>query len=299
MAAARNGQRDEDPAQHADLPDRPPGLAEGGRGLDGDVERRGGRFGRRRGQVVEGGGLAALGGQHLLAQLELFVAAPHGLAQAQTDDDDDDDRHGEEEERGAPREDGRQAGTEEDAHDGPDADAGAVRRIHPRPGRDGVVVGQERIVGGEDDGLPHGDADQHDGGDDDALGEAETDGERGTDERADERDAHPVGAVGEHGNGQGAGQRRRAGDGDDQQDAGIGQVERVADVRGQDVEGALGRLVEQLDPEQHAEREQRGAGTELGQPAHGVNAPSTAPGTAGGAARRRRASPSSAQSRRS
>ncbi len=252
-----------------------------------------------RGQVVQRGGLTAFGGQHLLAQLELLVAAPHGLAQAQADDDHDDDRHGEEEERGAPGEDGRQAGAEQDADDGPDADAGAVRRVHPRPGRDGVVVGQQRVVGGEDHGLPHGDADQHDGGDHDALGDAEADGERGADQRADQRDAHTVGPVGQHGDGQRAGQRRRAGDGDDQQDAGVGEVEGVADVRGQDVEGALGRLVEQLDPEQHAEREQRGAATEFGQPAHGVSAPSTAPGTAGGAARWRRARPSSAQSRRS
>ncbi len=108
---------------------------------------------------------------------------------------------------------------------------------------------------------------------------------RGAHQRADQRNAHPVGAVGQHGDGQGAAERRSAGDGDDQQDAGVGEVERVADVRGQDVEGALGRLVEQLDREQHAEREERDATAELGESAHGASAPSTVPGTAGGAAR--------------
>ncbi len=46
-----------------------------------------------------------------------------------------------------------------------------------------------------------------------------------------ERDAHPVRAVGQHGDGQREGQRGRAGDGDDQQDAGVGQMEGVTDVR--------------------------------------------------------------------
>ena len=44
------------------------------------------------------GRLAPLGGQHLLAQLDLLVAAPGWLAQAQADEHDDHDRHGEEEE---------------------------------------------------------------------------------------------------------------------------------------------------------------------------------------------------------
>ena len=267
----QEGQGDEDAAQHADLPDRPPGLAERrwrlSTGRSGSV--RGGAG------VVERCGLAALGRQHLLAQLELLVAAPRGLAQAQADDHDDHDGYGEEEERGPPGEDRGQAGAEEDADDGPDADARAVGRVDPRTGRDGVVVGQQRIVGGEDHGLPHGDADQHDGGDHDALGHAEPDGERGADERADQRDAHPVGAVGQDGDGQRAGQRRRAGDGDDQEDAGVGQVEGVADVRGQDVERALGGLVEQFDGEEHAEGEERDARAELGQAAHGASAPST------------------------
>ncbi len=66
--------------------------SEGG-GLDGDVDGdvRGGGVAQRR-------GLAALGGQHLLAQLELLVAAPRRLAEAQADDDHEHDGHGEEEE---------------------------------------------------------------------------------------------------------------------------------------------------------------------------------------------------------
>ena len=163
----------------------------------------------------------------------------------------------------------------------------------------GVVVGQQRVVRGEDHGLSHGDAHQHDGGHHDSLGDAEADGERGADERADQRDAHAVGAVGQDGDGERAGQCRRAGDGDDQEDAGVGEMERVADVRRQHVEGALGGLVEQLDREQHPEGEERGARTELGQAAHGTSAPSTGPVTPGGVARRRRASRSSPQSRRS
>jgi hypothetical protein len=101
---------------------------------------RGGRW--RRG-VVQRGGLAALGGQHLLTQLDLLVATSRGLAQAQADDHDDHDGYGEEEERGTPGEDGGQPGAEEDTDDRPDADAGAVGRIDPRPGRDRVVVGQQ------------------------------------------------------------------------------------------------------------------------------------------------------------
>ncbi len=77
-------QRDEDPPQHADLPDRAPGLAERGRGLDGDVEgasvavATAGSPGRC-GQVVERGGLAALRGQHLLGSAR---AARDGRARA-------------------------------------------------------------------------------------------------------------------------------------------------------------------------------------------------------------------------
>ena len=101
--------------------------------------------------------------------------------------------------------------------------------------------------------------DQHDSATTTRLGDAEADGERGADDGADQRDAHPVGAVGQDGDGERAGQRGRAGDGDDQQDAGVGEVEGVADVRREHVEGALGGLVEQLDREQHPEGEQRGA----------------------------------------
>ena len=295
----QEGQGDEDPAEHTDLPDRPPRLPERRRGLDRDLDRDRRRCRLRSRRVVQRGGLPALGGEHLLTQLDLFVASPRRLAEAETDDHYDHNGHGEEEERGAPAEDGGQACTEEDSGDGPDADAGAVGRVDTGPRRDGVVVGQERVVGREDDGLPHGDPHQHDGGHDDALGQAEADGEGGTDERADERDAHAVRAVGEHGDRQCAGQRRRAGDGDDQQDARVGEMERVADVRREDVEGALGRLVEQLDAEQDPEGEQRGASTDFGQPAHGASAPSTGPGMPGVAFLRCRASSASAQSRRS
>ena len=87
------GQGDEDAAQHPDLPDGPPGLPERGGGLDREVDgvRDGAGVAQRR-------GLAALGGDHLLAQLELLVAAPGRLAQAQADDDHEHDGHGEEEE---------------------------------------------------------------------------------------------------------------------------------------------------------------------------------------------------------
>jgi hypothetical protein len=227
------------------------------------------------------------------------VAAPRGLAQAQADDDHEHDGHGEEEEGGAPAEDGGQAGAEQDADDGADADAGAVGRVDPRPGRHGVVVGQQRVVRGKDHSLPHGDADQHDRGHHDALSDTEADGERGADERSDERDAHAVGAVGQDGDGECAGQRGGAGDGDDQEDAGVGEMERVANVWRQHVEGALGGLVEQFDPEEHPEGEERGAPAELGQAAHRASAPSTWLGLPGGMARWRRASRSSPQSRRS
>ena len=252
-----------------------------------------------RGGVAQRRRLAPLGRQHLLAQLELLVAAPRGLAQAQADDDHEHDGHGEEEEGGAPAEDGGQAGAEQDADDGADADPRAVGRVDPRPGRHGVVVGQQRVVRGEDHGLPHGDADQHDGGHHDALGDTEADGERGADERTDERDAHAVGAVGQDGDGECAGQRGGAGDGDDQEDAGVGEMEGVADVRREHVEGALGGLVEQLYPEEHPEGEERGAPTELGQAAHPASAPSTGLVLPGGVARWRPASRSRPQSRRS
>ena len=285
------GQRNEDAAQHPDLPDGPPGLPERRWGLDRKVDNvRGGGIAQRR-------GLAALGSHHLLAQLELLVAAPGRFAQAQADDHHEHDGHGEEEEGGAPGEHGGQAGAEQHADDCADTDARAVGRVDTRTGRDGVVVGQQRVVRGKDHGLSHGDAYQHDGGHHDPLGDPEADGERGTDERADQRNAHAVGAVGQDGDGERAAQRGRAGDGDDQEDAGVGEVERVADVRRQHVEGALGGLVEQLDREQHPEGEERGARAELGQAAHGTSAPSTGPVTPGGVARRRRTNRSSPQSR--
>ena len=291
------GQGDEDAAQHADLPDGPPGLAERGRGLDREVDDVGWR---------EGGGTSPSGAGSPRSEATICSLSsscswrPRGGSRRRRPTiDHEHDGHGEEEEGGAPGEHGGQAGAEQDADDGADADARAVGRVDPRPGRDRVVVGQQRVVRGEDHGLSHGDAHQHDGGHHDALGDAEADGERGADQRADQRDAHPVGAVGQDGDGERAGQRRRAGDGDDQEDAGVGEMERVADVRRQHVEGALGGLVEQLDPEQHPEGEEGGARTELGQAAHGTSAPSTGPVTPGEAARRRRASRSSAQSRTS
>ena len=95
-----------------------------------------------------------------------------------------------------------------------------------------------------------------------------------------ERDAHPVDAVGQHGDGERAEQRGGAGDGDDEQDAGVGEPERVADVRGEHVEGALGGLVQQLDPEEHPEGEQGDAAAEIGDAVrepHGASAGSTGP----------------------
>ncbi len=252
-----------------------------------------------RGGVAQGGRLASFRGEHLLGQLDLLVAPPRWLAQAQADHHDDGDGHGKEEEGGAPRPDGGQAGAEEDAHDGADADARAVGRVDAWARPDRVVVRQQRVVGGEDHGLPHGDPDQHDGRHHHGLGRAEPDGERSADEGADERDAHPVGAVGQHGDGQRAEQRGRARDGHDEQDAGVGQVEGVADVRRQHVEGALGGLVEQLDRAEHSQGEETGAAAELGQALHGTRAGSTGVPVPGVAAPRRVASAPSAQSRRS
>ena len=290
----QEGEGDEDAAQHADLPHGTPGLPERWWGLDREVDSV-----RERG-VAQGRRLAALGRQHLLAQLELLVAAPRGLAQAQADNDHDHDGHGEEEEGGAPAEDGGQAGAEQDADDGADADPRAVGGVDPGPGRHGVVIGQQRVVRGEDHGLPHGDADQHDGGHHDALGEAEADGERSADERTDERDAHAVGAVGQDGDGERAGQRGGAGDGDDQEDAGVGEMEGVADVRREHVEGALGGLVEQL----YRRRAPRGGRARRPPPSLARRLTGPAPlrqelVLPGGVARWRRASRSRAQSRRS
>ena len=70
----QEGQGEEDAAQHADLPHRAPGLAERGRGLDRDVDRR--RRAPGAGASPSGDGLAPLGDQHLLGQLDLLVAAP-------------------------------------------------------------------------------------------------------------------------------------------------------------------------------------------------------------------------------
>ena len=193
------------------------------------------------------------------------MPAPRRLAQPGADEDDDHDGDGEDEERGAPRPQGGEAGADEHAGDGADADARAVRRVDPGPGRDGVPVGQQRIVGREDHRLPHGHADQCDGRPDDGLGHAEPDGEGGADQRTDEGDADAVGAVGQDRHRQRAGEGGGAGDGDDEEDAGVGEVERVADVRDQHVEGALGGLVQQFDGEEHAEGEQRHAAAELGE----------------------------------
>ena len=55
----------------------------------------------------------------------------------------------------------------------------------------------------------------------------------------------------------------RAGDGDDQQDPGVGEVEGVANVRCQHIEGALRGLVEQLDRHEDAQREEGCATAQL------------------------------------
>ncbi len=182
--------------------------------------------------------------------------APQRLSQSQADQHDDDDRHGEDEERRAPGRERGQAGAEEHADDGADADAGAMGRIHPGPRLDRVVVGQERVVRREDHGLSHGDPGQHHGGHHRCRCRAERDGEGGTDQRADEGDGHASHPVGQDGDGEGARQRGRTGDGHDEQDPRVGEVEGVADVGREDVEGALGGLVEQLDAEEDGEREQ-------------------------------------------
>ena len=237
--------------------------------------------------------------EYLLAQLDLLVSAPARFAQAQTDQDHEHDGDGEEEERGAPRPDGGHPGAEQDADDGADADTRAVRRVDAGTGRDGVVVGQQGVVGGEDHGLPHGDADQHDGGHHHGLGQSEADGEGGADKGADQRDAHPVRAVSQDGDGERAGEGRRAGDRHDEQDAGIGEVERVADVRRQHVEGALGGLVQQLDREEDPQGEQRGPGAELGEPVHGAGTGCTGPPSPAAASPLRRTRTSTTRLRRS
>ena len=77
---------DEDATQHADLPHGPPGLAERRRRFDGDVEGGGvlgdSVDGGGGGDVAQRRGLAEFGGDHLLAQRELLVAAAGRLAQA-------------------------------------------------------------------------------------------------------------------------------------------------------------------------------------------------------------------------
>ena len=174
----------------------------------------------------QGCGLAELGPQHLLGELELLVPAPRRLAKAGTDQDDDDDRHGEDEERDTPREEGGEARADQDAGDDADAVPGAVGRVDARAGRHRVVVGQQGVVSGEDHGLPHVDADEHHGDQHDGVGQADADGERGADEGADQGDAHPVHAVGEHGDRQREREPGGAGDGDDEQDPRVGEVER-------------------------------------------------------------------------
>ena len=245
--------------------------------------------------------LTPLGCQHLLGQLHLLVAAPRGLAQAQADQDDDGDRQGEDEERRTPRPDGGQPGAEQHAGDGADADAGSMGRVDPRPRRDRVVVRQQRVVGGEDHRLTHGDADQHDGRPHHRLGRAQPDGEGGADRGADQRDAHPVGAVGQDGDRQREGQRGGARDSHDEQDAGVGEVEGIADVGREHVERALRGLVEQLDPEEHGEREQ---GHAAAQSIRASRLTAPAPGRPGrpspvGGLVLRRTSAATAQSRRS
>ncbi len=288
------GQGHEDAAQGADLPDRAPGLAQRRRRFGRGVGHRG------RGRVAQGCGLSELGPQHLLGQLELLVPAAGRLPQAGTDQDDDDDRHGEDEERDTPREEGGEARADQDAGDDADAVPGAVGRIDARAGRHRVVVGQQGVVSGEDHGLPHVDADEHDGDQHDGVGQAHADGERGADEGADQGDAHPVHAVGEHGDGQRERKPGGAGDGDDEQDPRVGEVERVADVRGQHVEGALRGLVEQLDREEHAEGEERYATAELADVAEAAGTHGVTAGVTGvGVTAWRRSSASTAQSRRS
>ena len=131
----------------------------------------------------------------------------------------------------------------------------AVGRVDARADGDRVVVRQERVVRREDHGLAHVDADQHHGDQHDRVGQAEADGERRAHEGADQRDADPVMRSARTATGSVKSEPGGAGDGDDQQDAGVCESERVADVRCQDVEGALGGLVEQLDGEEHAEGE--------------------------------------------
>ena len=189
-------QRDEDPAEHTDLPDRPPGLAEGRWRFDrvtaanrqhaagvaraGVGQRGAARRARRRSSARHSSSCSwrPRGGSRRRSPTMTTTAI--GI--------------GEEVEGRTPGPDGGEPRPEQDADDGAEADARPVRRVDARTGGDRVVVSQQGIVGGEDDRLTHGDARQHDGRHHDRRRGTEPDGERGAHDGADQRDAHPVGS---------------------------------------------------------------------------------------------------------
>ena len=82
-----------------------------------------------------------------------LVGAPDRLLQPQREHDEDEGRDGEDEERRPPAERGGEQAGGERADERADGVGGAVEREHPGPGRDVVVVGEQRVVGRVDDGL--------------------------------------------------------------------------------------------------------------------------------------------------
>ena len=147
MAAARNGSATKI-RRSAPIFHRPPASPSDGGGSTGTSTVSGGRPPRAPARPARSPPSARSAGA--------ARAVPRaGSRGRQPDQDDDDDRHREDEERRPREKTAESPAPMSTPAIAPRLMRRTVRRVDARSRRDGVVVGQQRVMGREDHGLPH------------------------------------------------------------------------------------------------------------------------------------------------
>ena len=201
------GRRVPDASEDVDLPHEAPRLAEtGGRllGLDG---------------CGRGAGRPAL------------LGAPDGIPHPGADDHEQHRRDGEQEERRPPAEGVGERPGEQRPGELPDHVGRPVEREHGRSAVDGVVVRQQRVVGGRDDGGTDPGTDAGDHQHPQGHGGAGHDREGRPHQGPEQGDDDPVAGVGPPGDRELQQQRAEPDECQHRQDTGVGEPEGVTDVR--------------------------------------------------------------------